>query len=138
MLSEYVSFLRALYLIHQNNHWLCSGEDFYSKHQLFQRLYESTLSDLDTAAEKSVGLTGKLDVNPAIMSKIIDTFCPDKFEGDMVKCSIEAEKAFLRYSTYLYDSIKDSEDMTLGLDDMIMSIANNHEEHVYLLSRILI
>ena len=134
MLSYYVAFLRALYQIHQNNHWKCKGTDFYSNHLLFQRLYEETSDNADSAAEKSIGIFKELDTAPELISKIISKYLSN---DNLLEMSLEAEKDFLDYSRKLYLELKADDDMTLGLDDLIMSISNSHESHVYLLEQAL-
>ncbi|NJO18663.1 MAG: hypothetical protein HC877_23935 [Thioploca sp.] len=65
LLSLYLVFLRALYNLHQNNHW--EAED-YGHHLLFQRIYESVKEMVDEAAEKIVGLFGKITKQDKISS----------------------------------------------------------------------
>lgn len=135
MLSFYVSFLRALYQIHQNNHWKCKGTNFYANHLLFQRLYEEVVEDIDIAAEKSIGVFDELDVNPGLITSIVEKFMPEKFDGDLIQSSLAAEEEFLKASRKLYLDLKSEDNMSLGIDDMIMSVYNKHEGFVYLLKQ---
>ena len=132
LMSFYVGFLRALYNIHQTSHWKTKGNDFYGNHLLFQRLYEATQQSADEAAEKTIGLFDELKNQ----NEIIKTIC-QKFssEDNYVKTSLEAEQAFLKLSKAIYDKLKSSNVMTLGLDDLVMAIAGRHEVHVYLLKQ---
>ena len=133
----YISGLRMIYLLHQNHHWICSGNDFYGNHLLFERIYTSAQENADAAAEKFVGLFGKecldLSAQAESIAKMLKTFCGD----DYLESSLRAEEFFLKYAQEFFDSLKASEDMTLGLDDLLMSISNTREEAIYLLKQAL-
>lgn len=134
--SKYVAFLRGLYLLHQNHHWITSGSDFYANHLLFERIYKTAQENADLAAEKFIGLFGSealaLEEHPKLIAE-----CLAKFNKQSpIESSLAAEKDFLKLSNDVYYELKNSKDkMTLGLDDMIMSIASQREESVYLLQQ---
>jgi len=128
-MTLYVAFLRALYNTHQNNHWETKGPNYYGNHLLFQRLYESTADLVDQAAEKTVGVFGELAKHDDWIGKITNKYSADKYGGDHVKSSLEASKAFLDLSEKLYNNLKESGKITLGLDDMIMATSNAVEVH---------
>jgi DNA-binding ferritin-like protein len=131
-LSLYVGFLRALYLIHQQNHW---ETKMYQQHLLFQRLYENVFESVDDAGEKVVGLFGKI-LSKNIEFEIVKQF---KVENPDVKscveCSLRAEKGYQNLARKIYDGLKERNELTLGLDDMLMSQANDGETRIYLLQQ---
>lgn len=131
LMSLYTAYLRALYLIHQNNHWKCRGPNFYGNHLLFERLYEETQKSADTAAEKTIGLYDRLDDMQDFVKTVARKYSPENYGGDCVKAGLEAEKMFLRISKTVYSKLEKR--LTLGLDDMLMELASKHEVHVYLL-----
>ena len=135
LMTKYVAYLRALYHIEQEAHWKTSGPEFYGNHLLFQRLYEGTQEDVDTAAEKTIGVYGELGSHDDIMIEIISKFSSEHFGGNFTQSVLAAEEAFLELSKEIYNSLGES--LTLGVDDMIMSIASRHEVHVYLLKQAL-
>jgi hypothetical protein len=51
--------------------------------------------------------------------------------------SLAAEKDFIKLSKDAYNCFEDEDKMTLGMDDMIMSISSKREEAVYLLQQVL-
>ena len=131
-METYVAALLSLAIIHQQAHWVSKGEH-YGEHLLFERLYDGVSDQIDTAAEKAIGVLGaEMDIvkHISMTSTFINKFYVEK---DLVKRSLLAEKAFLSFSKKLYNDLKESGDMSLGLDDMIMSIASEHETFVYLL-----
>jgi DNA-binding ferritin-like protein len=131
-MSLYVAFLRGLYLVHQQNHWETKG---YQQHLLFQRLYENVLESADNAAEKTVGLFGSL-MSKGLESKIADQFKTEKPDLEVcVKSSLKAEKSYQNLVKKVYDGLKERNELTLGLDDMLMSQANDSETRIYLLQQ---
>lgn len=134
--NEYVANLRALYLLHQNHHWICEGDSFYGKHLLFQRIYESAQENADSAAEKLIGLYGKSMVSLEKQADCINEFLTSfAKESDVLKRSLQAEQNFQKLSKDFYKFCKDQDIITLGLDDLILSIANDRETAIYLLKQ---
>lgn len=135
----YVATLRAIYLIHQHNHWTTKGSTFYGDHLLFEKLYTGAGEDADTAAEKMVGLFGEkgldFEIQIEYMNKIVSKY--SSLDGNPLKMSLTIEKDFLKLSESFYDAMESEKAMTLGLDDMIMSIASKHEEFCYHLQQTL-
>jgi len=136
LMSLYLAHLRALYLVHQNNHWETHGNNYYGNHLLLKRLYESVSEMVDEAAEKAMGVFGEIEnLN---ISNIAEKFLSNRNSPeDYLKSSLEAEKAFLEVAENLYESLKELDEITLGMDDMIMSQCNNSELHCYLLQQAL-
>lgn len=135
----YIATLKAIALIHQHSHWTTKGIAFYGDHLLFERLYKSTLEDLDLAAEKFIGLFGDIcldyDTQTDLLHKVLLKY--KNLEGSPVQMSLEAEKDFLKFSKVAYNTFEDEGKLTLGLDDMLMAIASKREESVYLLQQTL-
>jgi DNA-binding ferritin-like protein len=137
--SLYIATLKAMALIHQHNHWTTRGSAFYGDHLLFERLYSSTLENVDLAAEKFIGLFGDTvldyDLQTDLLHKVLAKY--KNLEGSPVPMSLAIEKDFLKFSTNAYNCFKTEGKLSLGLDDMIMSIASQREESVYLLQQTL-
>ena len=135
----YIATLKAIALIHQHNHWTTKGPNFYSNHQLFERLYNSALEDLDTAAEKFMGLFGDetldYDLQAEFLNKILLKY--KNLEGSPVEMSLAVEKDFIKFSKEAYNCFEGESRLSDGLDDMITAIAGNREESVYLLQQTL-
>lgn len=138
LMSSYITHLRALYAFYQECHWLVSGSDSYGNHLLFERLYNGTNEILDEAAEKSIGVFGGLKQGDfaGIAKKYMD-MVKDKSAKSLVETAIKAEKDFQDLAKNTYEMLKESNILTLGLDDMIMSHASKSEVHVYLLRQVL-
>lgn len=135
----YVATIRQMYLIHQFSHWTTRGEAFYSDHLVFERLYKSAGEDADMAAEKMIGLFGTsgvdYDMQKDFMAKLAEKYAD--LNGSPVEMSLKIEQDFLDFSKEAYSAFEDEGVLSLGLDDMIMSIASKREEACYLLQQIL-
>jgi starvation-inducible DNA-binding protein len=124
-------------LIHQNNHWQTSGVNFYALHQLFDKLYQEVAEDVDSAAEKAVGLFGADTVNLTDQTKQLQEIATklavvgEASASNSLRCSLTAEKSFLKLSQETYTRLKELGELTLGLDDFIMSACNRSEERCY-------
>lgn len=133
----YIALIRSVYLVHQNHHWITSGESFYGNHLLFERIYKSAAEDADLAAEKMIGLFGTEVMDLHMQAQMIGKTLEDFSTGNPLGTSLEAEKKFLDFSEKFYKLLKKEDKMSLGLDDMLMSIASNREGAVYLLQQTL-
>jgi DNA-binding ferritin-like protein len=135
----YIATLKSLAIIHQNNHWNTKGANFYGDHLLFERLYKSVLENLDLAAEKFLGILGDecldYEFQNDLLGKVLSKY--NNLEGSPVEMSLSAEKDFIKLSRDAYNCFEDEDKMTLGLDDMIMSISSKREEAIYLLQQVI-
>lgn len=130
--NYYVAFLRSLYLIHQNNHWSCSG---YDLHLLFERIYQTAQKDADDAAEKFIGLYGKDFINLLEQSVNIANITKKFADKVEIESSLSAELEFIEFSEKFYKQLKSKSKMSLGTDDLVMQICSNRETAVYLLKQ---
>ena len=137
MAALYVASLKAIVQIHQHNHWTTKGENFYGDHLLFSKIYDSAIEDLDLAAEKFIGVFSveclDYDNQFSLLNKILSKY--SALSHDPVKMSITIEKDFLKMSQSARKCFESENKLTLGLDDMLASIASSREEAVYLLKQ---
>lgn len=137
-MSKYTAILRGLVIIYHHAHWTAQHESFYGDHLLFDKLYKETTSHMDDAAEKTVGVFGAEHLSMENHIKTAHEFVSDIFRkksSDPAQICLLAEETFLEFSKQLYDMLKENKTMTLGVDDMIMATASDHERHVYLLKQ---
>ena len=136
LLREFFGMLHALYWSHWTSHWQVDGNPFYGDHLLFERLYKGVVDEIDTLAEKMVARYGPSVVSPADHFPITQAWI-DKWsvQDDPYHRAFLAESDFQDAVKKVYDNIKAAASMSLGLDDYLMSIANDHETHMYLLQQ---
>lgn len=136
-LAVWLGFLRGLYFLHQTHHWQTSGEKYYSDHLLFQRLYEEILPEIDSLAEKIIGLESIRLVNQMHQIRHAEEFItlatsnPD----GLVARSLVAELAFVKSGELAMEELKGTKLLTPGLEQSIGNILDLHESHLYLLKR---
>lgn len=133
----YIATLKAIALVHQHSHWTTKGKPFYGDHLLFERIYKSSLEDLDLAAEKFIGLFGTDCLDYQLQADLLDKVLLryKSLEGKPLAMSLAIEKDFLKFSKDAYNCFEEEGTLTLGLDDMVMAIASNREGAVYLLQQ---
>src|ERR1035437_3294829 len=135
----YVATLKAISLIHAHNHWTTNGEMFYGEHLLFERLYKDSLENLDSAAEKFMGLFGDecldYDLQAELLNKVLVKY--KNLDGSPAQMSLAAEKDFLKLSQDACKCFEAEGKLSLGLEDSIASISSKCEEAVYLLQQTL-
>ena len=137
-----LGMLRTLYLTHQTHHWTASGDPFYGDHLLFQKLYELNLEQIDSVAEKSVGLgstnlvnlTGQLQLVSALQECLQKPFAMPH-PNQLIETSLVAETTFLHFMRHACASLKETGLMTHGLDNLLAGIEDSHEGSVYLLKQ---
>lgn len=136
ILQEFFGLLHALYWSHWTAHWQVQGNPFYGDHLLFERLYQGVVEEIDTLAEKMVARFGPAAVDPVDHFPVTQAWI-DRWSTveSPYKRALLAESDFQGSAKKVYDSIKEVGAMSLGLDDFLMAIANDHETHMYLLQQ---
>ncbi len=103
---------------------------------MLQRIYSANQEMLDEAAEKAVCLFGDLR-NQEKLCVLIDKFGakPGSQPEERLNSSLAIEKEFQKLCKKVYSILKENEEITLGLDDMIMAHASKSEVNSYLLQQ---
>lgn len=133
----FIASLRALYQVEIHCHWQTSGASFFGNHLLFERIYKSSFDDADLIAERFIGIFGAeacgMQAQAEMIAKLLH-----KYQGDNYHAlALRFEKDVLAFSQQIYDLLEAEEEMTLGIDDALMSIASKREEACYLLQQAL-
>lgn len=141
-LSVVLVYLKFLYEVHQNHHWVCMGDPFYGDHLLFSKLYEGVLGEIDMVAEKAIGLscTANVDLNlvssqrhKLICNYGMATTIPQT--SDLARRSLVAELNFLKVIDHVLCCLRECGLATNGVENMLQDIADKHEGHCYLLKQ---
>jgi DNA-binding ferritin-like protein len=135
-LVQLLAMLRAMHWAHWTAHWKMQGNSFYGDHLLFQRMYEGMVEEIDTLAEKIVGIYGPDALFDIPMMADAQRFltghddAADPYSG--AKAMEEHLQAAIKTT---YEALKESGEITLGLDDFLMAMASAHETNLYLLGQ---
>lgn len=141
--QDILAHLRALQWVSWTSHWTASGPSYYSDHRLLQRLYTGKggpdiNEEIDALGERMVAYFGPPSVDPeAIVGRV------HQLTGQAVKSSADQFEALLTMEMQLQQAIRraweanqaSGEHMSLGIDDLLMSLANEREGAIYLLRR---
>jgi DNA-binding ferritin-like protein len=130
--------MRLAYLCHQQAHWESRGDAYYGDHLLYQRLYEEIQGSTDELAERIAGLMGWQTLSMhGQMEEILED--PRSLEilqtADHWERSLMAEEHALHCLEEAYRICKAADDMSLGLDDLLMGLCSEREQSLYLLQQ---
>lgn len=140
-LSMILVHLRYVSMLHQTAHWTAKGDPFYGDHNLFERLYNATLHEIDKVAEKAVGLGTAANVDLRVQLAQLSQLASEHQtatlpqRSDLAKKSLAAEVAFLTCLSTMLQQMRDQRCVTDGIENMLQGIADVHEGHVYLLKQ---
>lgn len=134
LLCSYLAMQRTMYIVFQHSHWKCKSPAFYGNHLLFERIYKDVRKLVDATAEKIIGVFGNNALRHESQIEIIAGLYKYHTD-DHIQNSIDISKDFLKLAEDVYNRIKEMGDMTLGMDDLIMSQCNEVEEYLYLLNQ---
>jgi len=131
VVANLLAMLRALAWNYQTSHWQAVGENFYGDHLLFERLYGNVQKEIDSIAEKAIGLFGNDTV--AATDSASRTF---KMLAAVSPITEDVARG-VALEGVLLDGIKrlDLDEMTPGLRNFIEGLADAHEGHIYLLGQ---
>lgn len=137
LLLQLLSILRAMHWAHWTAHWKMKGDPFYADHLMFARMYEGMVGEIDGLAEKIVGYYGPEAVqDPQVMHdafRFLATYEPQDSSVTLYARALAMEDHLQTAIKTTYDTLKAAGDVTLGLDDFLMAMANAHETNQYLL-----
>jgi DNA-binding ferritin-like protein len=135
LLNGYLAILRTLVIIFQHGHWKCKGSNFYGNHLLFDRIYGDAGGLVDITAEKIIGIYGNKAFLHTKQVPMIAEFISKYEDDDFIKSAIVATESCLTVGEDVYNRLKEMAELTLGMDDMIMSNASKLEEFIFLLKQ---
>ena len=134
-LVKVLAILRALYHVHQTNHWSVGGPNAYGNHLLLQRLYEGVAPEIDALGEKLVGYFGANVVDGVTsienVAQIVKSICAAG--NDRLVRSLEGERMLLA----ALEAARSAGPLPAGVDDWVSATTNSHETNVYLLQRVI-
>jgi DNA-binding ferritin-like protein len=136
IIKHLLAGLRSSYISHQTSHWQVKGPMFYGDHTMMERIYKSVVDEIDTLAEKIVAKFGPEAVDCCEQIDMIADnvhWSDDKCNGDPVLRALVVEESLQKMFEKSYNDLKGMRELSLGMDDFIMSASNNHESNVYLL-----
>jgi len=130
-----LALLRAISWNYLTSHWQIGGEASYGDHLLFERLYTKTVEETDALAEKLVGTYGIAAVDGLDQARMLAYILKDFDIGCPFERGIKFEQVFQAFIERALDELEDGDQLSLGMDDFLRTMANDHETHLYLLQQ---
>lgn len=128
--------LRAMKWNYWNSHWMVKGNPYYGDHLLFERLYGEDIDEqIDTLAEKIVAYDANIISGPLMRSAFNKFLDKHQSNVDAFDRALEIESSFQKVVRKTYQEVKSSGDLSLGMDDFLMSTANQRETALYLITQ---
>ena len=142
-LKEYISTTRAVHLWFHGAHNVTRGTGFSGDHvNLYGQIYHEIQEDIDGLIEKAVGLTNDEGLAcPASITIrageiLADYPSPVGLSSlSIATCGCQLLEAYLKFLKMIFETLEDSDDLSLGLNDYIMSHSNKYESFIYLLQQ---
>jgi DNA-binding ferritin-like protein len=140
VLQNFLSILYFNTTFSQAAHWTSKGVNSYGDHLLYERLYKENNEELDSFAEQFIPLGGEQVVNPLVLlsssadkiAKVLQ-FNEEPNSEDLAKAALKCELVLLANLKKLYKILKSKNTLSMGADDLLMGMYQQHESHVYLL-----
>ena len=137
MVQPILVALLALTQLYYFAHWTAKGQNSYGDHQLYERLYKSTQEEYDKVAERLVGLCGQeaLDGVFTLAAAKNEFWVKECGKGDTLCAAQNGEAETQSTLAQAYRALDENMALTLGLDEVIMNLASQHETNSYLLKQ---
>ena len=121
-------------LLHHHSHLVVKGD--YSDHLLLGELYSAYVEHFDSFAEKGIITYGEeLVAVDGILKMQMMCYKQQTLGQNAIQNALAMEKHILMELTELYNELKGTEELSLGLDDLIMATCSSIERNIYLLTQ---
>jgi DNA-binding ferritin-like protein len=134
-LTDLVAVFRAAYQVHRDSHWRVGGNGFYGNHLLLERLYTETANNADKLAERVVGLYGESWLEGNTQANRIAHFVKQSTRTQPLMASWAVSMELHDKIAETYADLKKQDKLSLGTDDLLMSLQSSVEQHLYLLQQ---
>jgi DNA-binding ferritin-like protein len=136
-LASLLGLFRAVHWQHWTSHWASEGEGYYGDHQLFERLYDGMVDEIDGLAEKVVAKYGSNVVDTVTQTETMMAFLKRwaGMPGNLISKALVAEGDLLKALGNTVSSLKATQDISMGLEAHLSDLMDKHETNVYLLGQ---
>lgn len=143
-MQGYLVNLKAIKMWMHSAHHVAKGKGFLSDHNdLYGKMYTQLSDHFDILVEKTIGLTGQEEIAcPVILSEGAAHTLKSHYSSPVNKNSEEIVGDGIVYVanlinslSSLYEHVKGSGHMTLGMEDTLTSMANEYENYLYFLGQ---
>lgn len=131
-----IALLRAARLIHHTAHHLTHGPSFYADHALFSDLYTALDDEIDTLTEKAVYMGADIDAADLaaraaeLTAKLSPQGAPTHATA-LATRSMNAELAIQDGISAARQTLQEQGRLSLGMDNFLAQLADDHETALY-------
>jgi len=139
--QDILGLLRAIQWVAWTAHWTASGPEYYSDHQLLQRLYAGEGGPdineaIDALGERMVFHFGTRSVNPSVVQEFVSRHIARHQGSNPFESLLLLERSLQAAIKVAWQlNQKAGANMSLGMDDYLMGLANERDTIRYLLQR---
>ena len=125
--TSLIPILMAMKNYYQNLHWKSHGENFYSDHKMFQKIYESLEAPLDTWAEKLIVIYGDKCIDPVRSSEgVVEWLKRWSMSENISQPEIDMQSVV----NEIFAVMKKAGTLTMGANDFLMSLCNDRDRYL--------
>lgn len=138
LLGSLLACLRAAHQAHWTAHWTTEGDTFFGDHMLFDNLYGAIHNEIDGMAEKMVAMYGAASVTlPDQMLEMAQYIAKwmSMHPTNLVNRSLAAEADIQTAIETARNVMKTEGALSLGMDNFLQGLADNHDKSRYLLGQ---
>jgi len=140
---QWVGMHRAMIAWFHAAHHVSKGASFGGDHvNVYGKIYTELEEDFDGIVEKGLGLTGDetLADPMSILSNAANQLAKyptpaSRSEEDIAMDAFELSQMYVDFLDQTYRQFETAGCLSIGLDDMLMGLANKYETYVYLLQQ---
>lgn len=133
-LKELLATLQGMRDAYQALHWGARGDNAYGDHLLFSRLYDGLTKEVDSLAEKILGvapMTSILAVDQAALMAAQLSLGDGTVSGMLNRERVMVDATIPR----VMDTLRARGELSDGLENHLQGVADAHEGNVYLLQQ---
>ena len=143
LLLSFIACIKATEMWFHAAHHVTKGKGFAGDHNvLYSKIYETLGEDYDSLIEKGIGLYDEEQLACPILisnlaSKIVCQFDSpaNRVDEEIAHIGLHILNHHLNNLENLYQQLNNSQDFSIGFDDLLSSMANEYERYIYMLKQ---
>lgn len=143
LLLSFIACTKATQMWFHAAHHVTKGKGFVGDHSiLYTKIYETLGEDYDSLVEKGIGLYDEEQLACPILvsqlsAQIVSQFNSpvNRNDEDIAYIGLHILDHHLNNLEDLYYKIENSQEFTIGFDDLLASMANLYEKYIYMLKQ---
>jgi hypothetical protein len=143
LIISYIACTKATEMWFHAAHHVTKGAGFAGDHSLlYTKIYETLGKDYDSLVERGIGLYNDEKIACPILiskltSKLLSNFDTpaDKDDHDIASIGLYVLYHHLENLEIFYEKLSNTNNLSLGFDDLLQSFANIYEKYIYMLKQ---